>query len=120
ACGPVHQIAKLPRRKQPVVSREGAARVPGRDGASGDPVGDYAASDAGQAGVQTLEAIGELEVVQAEELEHGRLEVVYMDRVLRDGPADLVVLAIGHPATQSAACHQVCEGGRMMVAPCDL
>jgi hypothetical protein len=56
---------------------------------------DDVSGDVGQAVIAALEAVGEFELVEAEEVEEGGVEVVDGDGVLGDGPADVVGGAVG-------------------------
>ncbi len=62
-------------------------------GCSGDQLRDDLAGDVGQAEVAPLEAVGEPRVVDAEQVEDRGVEVVDVDRVLDDVPAEVVGLA---------------------------
>ena len=50
--------------------------------------------DVGEAEVPALEAVGELFVVEAKEMEEGRVEIVDMDFSIDDAEAELVALAV--------------------------
>ena len=55
-----------------------------------DPVGDHLAGHVGQTKVPTLEAVGQAQVVQAELVQHRGVQVVCVDGLVGDAPADLV------------------------------
>src|SRR6266542_4234018 len=57
----------------------------------------------GQAEVAALEAVDQLRVVDAEQIEHRGVQVVDVDRVLDRGVAELVGGAVGQPAFDPAA-----------------
>lgn len=63
------------------------------------------AVDVGEAETASLVAVGETFVVDAEEMEDGGLEVVYVDRVLGDVVAVFVSAAVLAAALDSAAGH---------------
>src|SRR4030095_10405879 len=78
------------------------------------------AGDVGEAKVAALEAVGEAQVIEAEEVEDRGVEIVDMHRVARDVPADLVGFAIGEPAFDSATGEQDRKRIRMMISTGDL
>src|SRR6185312_1651714 len=55
-------------------------------------------------------------VVEAELMQDSGVQIVDVDRVLDDGPADVVGLAIGEAPLKAAAGHPDAEGERMMIA----
>ena len=61
----------------------------------GQQLFDDVAVDVGQPVVAALEAVGQPFVVEAEEVQDGRLQVVDVDCVLGDVEAELVGLAVG-------------------------
>ena len=63
--------------------------------ASGEEPLDDPAADVGQAEVAALEAVGQPQVVEAEQVEDRRLDVVDVDAVLDAREAELVGLAEG-------------------------
>ena len=71
-------------------------------GSGEHPVYHFAA-DVGEAEVAAIKAVGDLEVVEAEEVEEGGVEVVDVDGVSGDAPADFVGLADDLPALDAAA-----------------
>ena len=66
-------------------------------GCSGDQVVDDAAVDVGQAEVAAGVAVGELRVVEAEQVQDGGVQVVDVDRVLDGLEAEFVGRAVGWP-----------------------
>ena len=62
--------------------------------------------------------MGELEMVKAELVQQRGVEVVEIDRITDDAPADLVGLAVGEAAFEAAARGEHGEGERMMIAAC--
>ena len=67
---------------------------------------DEVAVDVGEAEVSALVFVGELFVLDAEEVEGGGVEVVDVEGVLGGGEAEGVGLAIGDSAFDSAARHE--------------
>src|SRR3954454_8228775 len=74
------------------------------------------AGDARQALVEALESIGQSQVVEAEEVEQRRLQVVDVHRVSDRGPAEFVGLAVDVAFADSAAGHEDRKRVRVMVA----
>ena len=72
---------------------------------SGDPVVDDFASDIGEKEIPILEAIGELEMVESDLMEHGVVKVVVVNWFVDNVPTDFIGLAVGQSALQSAAGH---------------
>src|SRR5688572_4415363 len=72
--------------------------------------------DAGQALVEAEVAHRESLVVEAEYLEHGRVEVADVDGVLDDVVAEVVRLAVDGAALEAAAGHPHGEAARVVVA----
>ena len=66
-----------------------------------------------------LEAVGELEVVEPEEVEHGGVQVVDVDRLLGHVPADLIAGAVDLPTPEPAAGQEHAEGEGVVIAPGD-
>src|SRR5260370_13568170 len=83
---------------------------------SGEQLGDHLAVDVGKAVIAALEAVGQLLVVQAEQVQNGRLEVMDVDRILDDVIAQLVSCAEGQAALDAAAGQPHGEGVRVVVA----
>src|SRR5687768_13872469 len=50
-------------------------------------------ADVGQTEITPLEPIGQVQMVQPEQMENGRVKVIHMNRVLHNIPSDLVGLA---------------------------
>ena len=57
---------------------------------SRDDVMDHPARDIGKAKVPALEAVGQAQMVQAELVQHRGVQVVSVDGLVGDAPADLV------------------------------
>ena len=72
--------------------------------------------DVGQAEVAALEAVGQLRVVEAEQVQHRGVQVVDVDLVLDDVEAELVGLAERDARLDAAAGQPHREGVGMMVA----
>ena len=70
----------------------------------------------GQAEVAALVFEGELGVVDAEQVHHGRVQVVDVDGVFGDVVTVVVGLAVAHAGFDSAARHEDREASRVMVA----
>src|SRR5687767_3810404 len=83
---------------------------------SSQPFAHDAATHVGQAEVAALEAIGEAQVVEAEQVQERGVEVVDVDGVARDAPADVVGGAVDVPTLETAARHPDREGEGMVVA----
>src|SRR5579872_1441693 len=73
--------------------------------------------DARQALVQALELVDQLLVVQAQQVEDGRVDVPDMHRVLHDVVAEVVGLAVRDARLDARAREPVDEAARVMVAP---
>src|SRR6185295_17880131 len=71
----------------------------------------------GQAEVAALITVGEMFVIEAEEMKNRRVEIVDVDRLFRDAPADFVRLADDLSALHPAARHPDAVGKGMMIAP---
>lgn len=87
--------------------------------ASGEQPLNHLAMHVGEAEVATLEAVGELGVVHAEEVEDGGVEVVNGHGIAGDVPGEVIGLAIGEAAFDAATGHPQREGARVMVAAGD-
>src|SRR5262249_28265647 len=64
---------------------------------------DHFAVDVGQAHVAAAEADGQPRVLDAEQVQHRRVQVVDLDAVFHHLVAPLVRLAVGHPALYAGA-----------------
>src|SRR5437867_3054857 len=69
---------------------------------SGENAGNHLAGDVRQAEVAALEAVDELRVIEAEEPEQRRVEVVDRDGVARDVVAEVVRLAVDDAGADAA------------------
>ena len=74
------------------------------------------AGDVGQAVVAALELERQPRVVDAQAVQHRRVQVVDVDRVAGDVVAEVVGLAVGHARLDAAAGQPDGEAARMMVA----
>ena len=74
------------------------------------------AVDVGEAKVPTLEAGGELGVIEAELVKDGGVEVVNVDLVLDGIEAEFIGLAVVDSALNSTACHPHRKGVGVVVA----
>ena len=72
--------------------------------------------DVGQTKVTCLEAVGQLFVIEAEEMQNGGVQIVDMDGIFIDTPADLVGLPVVEPWFDATAGHPHGEGIRVMIA----
>src|SRR5436309_761814 len=72
--------------------------------------------DIGKAVVAALVAVGQALVIDSEQAQRGRVQVVDVDRVGGDVVAEIVGLAVGHAAFNASARHPAREAARMMVA----
>src|SRR5689334_513253 len=72
--------------------------------------------DVGQPEWASLELVGEFCVVESEQVQHRRVQVMHVYFVLRDIEAKLIGLAENDTALESAACHPHRECIRMMIA----
>ena len=70
----------------------------------------------GEAEVSALEAVGELFVVEAEEVEEGGVEVVDVDLAVDDAEAEFVALAVDVTTLEAGAGHPHCEGFNVVIA----
>src|SRR5687767_5058966 len=87
--------------------------------ASCEQLRDDFARDIGETKIAALEAVGQARVVEAEEMQDGCVEVVDVDRIFYDVPADVVGLADDLPAFHAAAGHPEAERKRVMIAARD-
>ena len=71
--------------------------------------------DVGEAIVAALEFIGELFVIDSEEVEEGGVEIVNVDGVFDGVKADVVGLAVGDAGFHAAASHPDGEGVRVVI-----
>ena len=78
---------------------------------------NYFAGDVRQAEIAALKTVGEPLVVQAEQVEDRRVEIIHVDRVGDDVPADLIRFTDDLPAFDAAARQPNTERERMMVPP---
>src|SRR5262249_28797343 len=97
-----HRLSVIPRGANP---RSGQDRL------------DDLAALVGQADVEAAEAVGQPEVVEAEEGGEGGVEVVAVDRALGAPPAELVGGANGPAARAAAAGQPDAERQAVVVAP---
>src|SRR6266581_6344724 len=75
------------------------------------------AGDVRQAEIAALKTVGEPLVVQAEQVEDRRVEIIHVDRVGDDVPADLIRFTDDLPAFDATARQPNTERERMMVPP---
>ena len=85
--------------------------------ASGEQCPHHFAAHIRQPVVAAFKAVGELRVINAQAVQHRRVEVMHVDRVLRDVLAKVVSRAIDQPRLDPATRHPKRETARMMVAP---
>ena len=69
-----------------------------------------------EAEVTALELVSELRVVDPEEMQERRLEVVNMHRILHDVVAEVVGFAVHHAGLDAASGHPDAEAARVVVA----
>src|SRR5437588_399482 len=79
----------------------------------------HLAGHVGQPKIPTLEAVRQLEVVQAEQMQQRGMEIVDVNGVLDNAPADVIGLADDLPALDAAAGHPDAKGKGMMVPTTD-
>ena len=70
-----------------------------------------------QAEAAALVEVGQAFVVNAQQAQHGGVEVVNVDAALRDVVTEIVRLAIDQAGLHTAASHPGGETARMMVTP---
>ena len=87
---------------------------------SREPVFDDVAADVGQPEVSTLKAVGELEVIESEGMQHRRVQVVDVHGFFGNSPADVIAGAVNHPPLEAATGQEHAERERMVVAACDV
>src|SRR4030095_9780024 len=73
---------------------------------SGQQTGDDLAGDVRQADVEALELDGEPQVVDAQQMEDGRVQVVYVDDVFDRVVAEFIRCAVGQAAFDAAAAQE--------------
>ena len=73
--------------------------------ASRQPAIDDFAADVGEPEVAALVAVGELQVIEPKEVQQRGVEVVHMDGVFGNSPADFVGLAVDLATFDSATSH---------------
>ena len=78
------------------------------------------AVDVGEAHVSRRKAKGALGVVDAKEVEHGGVEVVYVDFVFYSLETEVIGRSVNISSLDSAACHPGGEAIVVVVAPVDL
>src|SRR5208282_1865855 len=78
---------------------------------------DRFAGYAGEPDVQALEFDRQFRVLDAEQSQHRRMEVVDIDRILDGGIPQFVRRAINHPGLGPAAAHPDAEPGVVVIAP---
>src|SRR4051794_24700708 len=83
---------------------------------SGEEVFDHLAVNVGEAEVTALKAVGELLVVEAQQMEDGGLQIVDVDFVAGDGKAELVGFAVNQAVLHAAASEKDGEAIGIMVA----
>src|SRR2546421_508031 len=83
---------------------------------SGDDVLDDLAGDIGQAEVTALKAIRQFLVVEAEQVQDRRLQVVDVDRLVDGVETQLVRSSVGKASLCAAAGEEDGEGVRVMIA----
>ena len=76
--------------------------------------------DVSEAEVSTAVTIGELFVIEAELVEHGRVEVVHMDFVSHGLKTEVIGRAVNVSSFDAATCHPGGETIVIVVAPIDL
>src|SRR4051794_38793394 len=84
---------------------------------SGEQLGDYLAVNVRQTVIAPLEAVGQLLVVQAEQVQNSRLQIVNVDGILNDVIAEVVGGAHGDAPLDSSAGQPHRIGVLMVVAP---
>ena len=77
---------------------------------------DDRAADVGEAEVAALEAVGELRVVEAQQVQQRGVQIVDVDAVFDDVEAEVVGSAEREARLDAAAGHPIGEGVGMMVA----
>jgi len=70
----------------------------------------------GQFLVEPLERKGELVVVDAEQVQHGRVQIPNVDRVLHDVVTEVIGLAVVHAAANAVARQPGGKAARVVVA----
>src|SRR5437867_1849789 len=83
---------------------------------SADKLLDDVAMHVRQTAVDAIVAKRQLLVVDAEQVEYGRVDVVTIGRLLRRLVRPLIARPIGHAALDAAADKPVCERERIVVA----
>ena len=83
---------------------------------SGKPIAYHLAGDTGKAHVQTLMAVGQSLVVQAEAMEHGGVQVIGVDGIFFDGPSDIISATVDLAALEAAAGQESGKAEGVMVA----
>ena len=83
----------------------------------GDEILYHVAMDVGQSIVTPLEMIGQLLVIQAQQMQNGSLQIVNMHRVLDDGKTEFVGLAVGESPLDPTPGHPYGETVGVVVAP---
>src|SRR5436190_5703193 len=77
------------------------------------------AGDISQAKIPALETVSQARMIEAEKVQHGRVEIVDVNRVLHNPPPQFIRLANRLSAFDTRAGHPVAESERMMVTPGD-
>src|SRR6266480_2667763 len=76
---------------------------------------NYIPGDVGQAEVSTTVMVGEFGVVNAQEVQNGCVQVVYMNRFVNDLEAEIIGGAVDESAFDAAAGHPHGEGERVVI-----
>jgi len=69
----------------------------------GDDITDHVAVDVGESEVMTGIAVSQSKVIQAEQVEHRRVQVMQRDLVLDGFVPELIRPTVGQPAADAAA-----------------
>lgn len=77
---------------------------------------DNVSVDGGEAEIEAFVAVGELFVVDAEEVKNGGVKVVDVERVGSGGESEIICLPVVGTGVDAAPCHPECPTFGMMIS----
>ena len=81
------------------------------------PFRHHTSADVGESEVAALEAVGQLQMVESEEVQECGLEVIHVYRAVGRMPADLIGCSPCLSTPDATTGHPQAEGERMMISP---
>src|SRR5262245_19230720 len=77
---------------------------------------DYVSGDIGQAEISAAVMVSEPGMVNAQQVQNGRMQVVNVDRFVDHLESEIVGSAVDHPSFDASAGHPHCECERVVIA----